>query len=398
MRLHIERRAVATVAEMGGNGMLFSGYAARFNEPTYIGPPKQGFHEQVAPEAFDDVLSQRQDVRSLFNHDPNLLLGRTTAGTLRLKSDTSGGGLHQETDLPDTQLGRDVRTLTERRDLTGQSIGFVVAPGGDQWDSRGGGHGQVRTITKIGTLLDVSAVTYPAYPTTTAGVRSMWAVLRSEIYGRLAVTEQRAAAISGGAAESIKKARAADAAVDAACDALADGNKAQAVDLLNAAAIAIDGAGSGVSGLDGDTAVALGMQDVGKLFLVADHSIAAAVGTISSSENPDPAALATACSALRDLLAALGTDDPDKDKGADPVAPVSDGTAPPATKNVSTPDSSADGANSKAGGNGGAGGVAPSTAGGNNGPGMRSATPPASPGTNEAIAIRMRVARAATTL
>lgn len=382
MRLHIERRAVATAAEMG-DGRLFTGYAARFNEPTYIGPPKQGFHEQVAPEAFDNVLAAKADVRALFNHDPNLLLGRTTAGTLRLRADRAGGGLHSEIDLPDTATGNEVRTLTERRDITGMSYGYIVAPGGDTWEPRGGGHGQVRTINNIGTLLDVSPVTYPAYPTTTADVRSVWTTLRTEIYGRLAFAEARAASVSGGAAESIKKARAADAAVDAACDALAAGNKAQAVDLLNAAAIAIDGAGSGVQGLDGDTAGALGLQDVGKLFLVADHSIAAAMSTIASATDPDPTALATACSALRDLLAALGTDDPDKDKGADPVDPVADPAAPKTT----TPSSSADGADSKAGGTAGTAPAAP----GDNAPGMRAA--PAAPSTGMHINTRAHLLR-----
>ncbi|MGX8895013.1 HK97 family phage prohead protease, partial [Enterobacter cloacae] len=38
-----------------------------------------GFREIINPGAFDDVLND--DVRGLFNHDPNYILGRTTAGT-----------------------------------------------------------------------------------------------------------------------------------------------------------------------------------------------------------------------------------------------------------------------------------------------------------------------------
>ena len=59
----------------------------------------------IAPGAFRKTI-QESDVRALFNHDPNFVLGRNKAGTLRLYED--GDGLGYEVDLPDTQAARDV--------------------------------------------------------------------------------------------------------------------------------------------------------------------------------------------------------------------------------------------------------------------------------------------------
>lgn len=125
-----------------------------------------GFREKIQQGAFDDVLSD--DVRALFNHDRNQVLGRTTSGTLRISVDDTG--LKYEIDTPDTQVARDLTVLMQRGDVNQSSFGFVVDQ--DKWEEDDDGR-VVRTITKLRRLLDVSPVTYPAYPDTDVAVRSM---------------------------------------------------------------------------------------------------------------------------------------------------------------------------------------------------------------------------------
>ena len=126
------------------------------------------FVEEIAPGAFDDVLGD--DVRALFNHDPNFVLGRTLSGTLSLSVDSEG--LRYEITPPDTQTVRDlVLAPIARRDITGSSFAFRIAQDGDDWREDENGL-VVRTIHKFGRLLDVSPVTYPAYPDAGAAKRS----------------------------------------------------------------------------------------------------------------------------------------------------------------------------------------------------------------------------------
>lgn len=126
------------------------------------------FVEEIAPGAFDDVLAD--DVRALFNHDPNFVLGRTKSNTLELSVDSEG--LRYEITPPDTQTVRDlVLAPLARRDITGSSFAFRVANDGDEWREEENGL-VVRTINKFSRLLDVSPVTYPAYPDAGAAKRS----------------------------------------------------------------------------------------------------------------------------------------------------------------------------------------------------------------------------------
>jgi HK97 family phage prohead protease len=115
-----------------------------------------GFREIIAPGAFDDVLEN--DVRALINHDGNLILARTTSGTLALSTDEKG--LRYEFEMPETSYGKDLTVSMKRGDITQSSFAFTVAD--DSWETRDGM--DVRTITKVKRLFDVSPVTYPAYP------------------------------------------------------------------------------------------------------------------------------------------------------------------------------------------------------------------------------------------
>lgn len=142
----------------------FTGHAAIFNRQADIGP----FREQILPKAFMDVLqSDALDVRFLINHDPNLLLARTTSGTMTLKEDSTG--LLVRADLAPTSYGKDLQILLRRGDMSQMSFGFSVAD--DAWEDKGAK--PLRTIRKVGELFDVSAVTFPAYPGTDGSLRSV---------------------------------------------------------------------------------------------------------------------------------------------------------------------------------------------------------------------------------
>lgn len=154
-----ERFFVETRAALEGNTL--TGYAAVFDGTAAV----RGGYERIGPKAFDEVL-KRADPRALINHNPSLVLGRSSAGTLRL--DVDERGLAFAVDLPDTSYARDLRELVERGDLAGASFGFL--PGDDEL-SRAPDGKQVRTHTAIADLLDVSAVTYPAYEGTSLALR-----------------------------------------------------------------------------------------------------------------------------------------------------------------------------------------------------------------------------------
>jgi len=143
-----------------------TGYAAKFGKWSLdLG----GFREKIKSGAFDEALKRDDaDVRALKNHDSNLILGRTTSGTLRLN--TNSVGLQVEIDPPDTNTGRDTVEEIRRKDITGMSFAFTTAE--DDWKYLEDGNVE-RTIIKVGELFDVGPVTYPAYPDTSVAARSM---------------------------------------------------------------------------------------------------------------------------------------------------------------------------------------------------------------------------------
>ena len=139
-----------------------SGYAAVFNRDSVdLG----GFIERIMPEAFKESLKS-SDVRALFNHNPDHVLGRNTAGTLRMAENSKG--LKFEVDLPDTQIARDVATSVERGDISGCSFSFTTRE--DVWRTVDGQ--EIRELIEIDTLFDVGPVSFPAYPDTTVAARS----------------------------------------------------------------------------------------------------------------------------------------------------------------------------------------------------------------------------------
>lgn len=132
------------------------------------------YFERILPGAFDRAVKE-DDVRALQNHDPRLLLGRTTAGTLQLE--VTKEGLAYRIQPPATQVGRDTITLLERGDLDGSSFAFLPSNGGIEWtEERVKVNGSDVTIyirnVKAVDLYDVGPVTYPAYTATSSGTRS----------------------------------------------------------------------------------------------------------------------------------------------------------------------------------------------------------------------------------
>lgn len=157
-RLHVELRA-----EVRGDRL--EGHAAVFGQVAQI----RGGYEAIGPDAFNEVLERGDDVVALRDHNPTMLLGRTASGTLRLAVD--GDGLAFEVPkLPNTTYANDLRELVERGDLRGASFGFM--PGKDELGHAPDGR-QLRTHTSISRLLDVSAVTLPAYDGTDVALRHL---------------------------------------------------------------------------------------------------------------------------------------------------------------------------------------------------------------------------------
>ena len=149
---------------MDGDKPTVVGYGAVFNsESNDLG----GFREYIAPGAFDGRLED--DVRFLINHDANLILARTTNGTLRLSVDEKG--LRYEADLPNTSTARDLMELLKNGTISQSSFAFTVEE--DSWEIKDGMN--IRTIDKVSRLYDVSSVTYPAYDAASSSValRSM---------------------------------------------------------------------------------------------------------------------------------------------------------------------------------------------------------------------------------
>lgn len=160
----IDTRAVTRSDDDGSIG--FKGHAIVWNKRTWIGSKRWGFWEQIAPEAVTKTL-QEADIRFLQNHDPNLLLARNTAGTLRLNSDDTG--LAVDADMAPTTYAQDLAILLDRRDISQMSFAFEDVA----WNYTEAEDGNpLYTLTEI-RLFDVAVVTYPAYEETDAGLRSL---------------------------------------------------------------------------------------------------------------------------------------------------------------------------------------------------------------------------------
>ena len=152
-------------------GKTIQGHAAVFNKWSEALGGWFPFREKVMPGAFSETI-QSDDIRALFNHDPNYVLGRNTSGTLQLTEDNVG--LKVNITPPDTQWARDLMISIERGDINQMSFGFEVIS--DTWGTENSM--DVRELQKV-KLYDVSPVTFPAYPQTDVQIRSLNEVFES---------------------------------------------------------------------------------------------------------------------------------------------------------------------------------------------------------------------------
>jgi len=149
----LERRAE-------GDRAMIRGYAAVFDQLSL--PLGWGFREKIRAGAF--AASLADDVRGLWNHNPDYVLGRTLNNTLRMNEDELG--LRIEIEPPATQLAQHFMVNIERGDVNQMSFLFRALD--EEWDEIDGE--LVRTLTKV-KLYEVSPVTFPAYPQTSVSVR-----------------------------------------------------------------------------------------------------------------------------------------------------------------------------------------------------------------------------------
>jgi len=138
------------------------GYFIRFNEETELW---EGLFEEVDPKAVDDSL-KNNDIRCLFNHDTNIVLGRTGNGTLELKKDEKG--LFGRVKInPNDKQAMDIYARIERGDINACSFGFNIID--EEIQNRD--DGTTKFVLKKIDLHEVSPVTFPAYPTTSIQAR-----------------------------------------------------------------------------------------------------------------------------------------------------------------------------------------------------------------------------------
>ncbi|MBC7107023.1 MAG: HK97 family phage prohead protease, partial [Firmicutes bacterium] len=167
--LEIERRTVPFVEVRlevpdGGGQPVIRGYAAVFDSPSeHLG----SFREIIRRGAFARSIKEG-DVRALWNHDSNYVLGRTKNGTLKLKEDIHG--LAVEILPPDTQFARDFVESIRRGDVDQMSFGFRAVR--DNWYTSDGE--TLRELVDV-ELYDVSPTAFPAYPQTSVTVRTVLA-------------------------------------------------------------------------------------------------------------------------------------------------------------------------------------------------------------------------------
>lgn len=169
----LERRSmVVRELRTAEDGNRIEGYASVFNEETDIGGL---FREVIRPGAFARAIKEKHDVRALWNHDPNYIIGRTKSGTLKLEEDKRG--LWISVEPPETQFGRDLMESIRRGDVDQMSFAFIATD--ETWNERKD-QPVLREIKDVD-LFDVSPVTYPAYEGTSVGLRSAEAIFEDHL-------------------------------------------------------------------------------------------------------------------------------------------------------------------------------------------------------------------------
>lgn len=125
----------------------------------------EGATESIAPGAFDESI--HGDVRALYNHNDDLILGRTSAGTMVLRDDAHGLWGSIKLNKNDSDAMNACERI-KRGDVTGCSIGFNIESEETEYHDDGTVHW---TITKINPLYEISPCVFPAYEATSVSAR-----------------------------------------------------------------------------------------------------------------------------------------------------------------------------------------------------------------------------------
>ena len=195
----------------GGDGLTLEGYAAVFDTPTRI-EDWEPFDEIIARGAFKKTLAERSPILQ-WNHGNDPAVGQVPIGNIEtIREDANG--LKVTARLHDNAQVGPIRDAIASGAITGMSFRFQVL--NEQVDTSG--DIPVRTVREV-RLFEVGPVAFPAYPTTSVGVRSIG---------------------TDDDADPGTIAQAVDAAIDEALDELNAGNIEQGIALLGAADISID--------------------------------------------------------------------------------------------------------------------------------------------------------------
>jgi len=158
----IEIRTLPIELRTEDDSQKIVGYAAVYDQ---LSEDLGGFKEKIRKGAFANSI-KKDDIKLLFNHDPNYVLGRNKNGTLKLEEDEHG--LKIEATPPETSFAKDLINLMERGDVDQMSFGFIVNE--DEWDTADK-ENPIRTLIDV-ELFDTSIVVYPAYKQTSVNVRT----------------------------------------------------------------------------------------------------------------------------------------------------------------------------------------------------------------------------------
>lgn len=160
---YLRSRPIETFNTRDENGEpIIEGYFAVFNSNYELW---DGASESIAPGAFDNTISG--DIRALINHDSTLVLGRTTAGTLELRTDSHGLWGRIRVNPKDTDA-MNLHARVERGDVTQCSFGFFIVSEETEYRADGSVHW---TITEVD-MFEVSCCTFPAYEETSIQARA----------------------------------------------------------------------------------------------------------------------------------------------------------------------------------------------------------------------------------